>query len=133
MTSITWAGPRCVQELATILKPQNRIQGHCEMILLLLTGCGGDINPADLCKVVHSLHWARVQAAGQGADPNHGACSTAALQQQTAANQHPQHTSHSCSVRLQIPGHILVLVKESVSRHIDCDAGCKGTHFILVS
>ena len=81
---------------------------------LLLTGCGGDINPADLCKVVHSLHWARVQAAGQGADPNHGACSTAALQQQTAANQHPQHTSHSCSVRLQIPGHILVLVKESV-------------------
>ena len=29
MTSITWAGPRCVQELATILAPQNRIQGHC--------------------------------------------------------------------------------------------------------
>ena len=29
MTSITWAGPRCVQELATILAPQNRIQGFC--------------------------------------------------------------------------------------------------------
>ena len=30
MTSITWAGPRCVQELATILGPQNRTQGRCE-------------------------------------------------------------------------------------------------------
>ena len=28
--SITWAGPRCVQELATILAPQNRIQGRCD-------------------------------------------------------------------------------------------------------
>ena len=30
MTSITWAGPRCVQELATFLGPQNRTQGRCE-------------------------------------------------------------------------------------------------------
>ena len=28
--SITWAGPRCVQELATFLGPQNRTQGRCE-------------------------------------------------------------------------------------------------------
>ena len=32
MTSITWAGPRCVQELATILAPRNRIQGRCALI-----------------------------------------------------------------------------------------------------
>ena len=30
MTSITWAGPRCVQEAAAILGPQNRTQGRCE-------------------------------------------------------------------------------------------------------
>ena len=30
MTSITWAGPRCVQGLAAILGPQNRTQGRCE-------------------------------------------------------------------------------------------------------
>ena len=30
MTSITWAGPRCVQEAAAILGPQNRVQGRCE-------------------------------------------------------------------------------------------------------
>ena len=29
MTSITWAGPSCVQELGTFLAPQNRIQGRC--------------------------------------------------------------------------------------------------------
>ena len=29
MTSITWAGPRFVQEAATILGPQNRTQGSC--------------------------------------------------------------------------------------------------------
>ena len=29
MTSITWASPRYVQELATILGPQNRTQGRC--------------------------------------------------------------------------------------------------------
>ena len=29
MTSTTWASPRYVQELATILGPQNRIQGSC--------------------------------------------------------------------------------------------------------
>ena len=28
MTSITWASPRYVQELATILGPQNRTQGE---------------------------------------------------------------------------------------------------------
>ena len=32
MTSITWTGPRCVQELVTILAPQNRIQGRCDII-----------------------------------------------------------------------------------------------------
>ena len=31
MTSITWAGPRCVQEPAAILAPQNRTQGRCEI------------------------------------------------------------------------------------------------------
>ena len=31
MTSITWAGPRCVQEPAAILAPQNRTQGRCEV------------------------------------------------------------------------------------------------------
>ena len=30
MTFITWAGPRCVQEAAAILGPQNRTQGRCE-------------------------------------------------------------------------------------------------------
>ena len=29
MAYITWAGPRCVQEPATILGPQNCNQGHC--------------------------------------------------------------------------------------------------------
>ena len=29
MTSITWACPKCVQEAAAILGPQNRIQGRC--------------------------------------------------------------------------------------------------------
>ena len=29
MTSITWAGPSCVQELGTFLAPQKRTQGRC--------------------------------------------------------------------------------------------------------
>ena len=29
MTSITWAGPRCVQEPAAILAPHNLTQGRC--------------------------------------------------------------------------------------------------------
>ena len=33
MTSITWAGPRCVQEAAAILGPQNRIQGRCDALI----------------------------------------------------------------------------------------------------
>ena len=33
MTSITWAGPRCVQELATILAPQNLTQGRYDLNL----------------------------------------------------------------------------------------------------
>ena len=33
---ITWAGPRCVQELATFLAPQNRIQGRCELVVAQL-------------------------------------------------------------------------------------------------
>ena len=36
MTSITWAGPRCVQELAAILAPHNRIQGRCELFQALV-------------------------------------------------------------------------------------------------
>ena len=34
MTSITWASPRCVQELTTILGPQNRTQGSCDLLPL---------------------------------------------------------------------------------------------------
>ena len=34
MTSITWAGPRCVQGLAAILGPQNRTQGRCDIYLI---------------------------------------------------------------------------------------------------
>ena len=30
MTSITWASPKCVHELADILGSQNRTQGHYE-------------------------------------------------------------------------------------------------------
>ena len=36
MTSTTWASPRYVQELATILGPQNRTQGSCELAMLYL-------------------------------------------------------------------------------------------------
>ena len=32
MSSITWPSPRYVQELATILGPQNRTQGRCGML-----------------------------------------------------------------------------------------------------
>ena len=32
MTSITWASPRYVQELATILGPQNPTQRSCDML-----------------------------------------------------------------------------------------------------
>ena len=35
MTSITWAGPRCVQEAAAILAPQNRTQGRCVALVVL--------------------------------------------------------------------------------------------------
>ena len=34
MSSITWADPRCVQELGTFLAPQNHIQGRCELFLI---------------------------------------------------------------------------------------------------
>ena len=34
---MTWAGPRCVQELANILGPQNRIQGHFGQYLTLVS------------------------------------------------------------------------------------------------
>ena len=34
MTSITWAGPRCVQELATFLGPQNRTLGRCDGLIV---------------------------------------------------------------------------------------------------
>ena len=33
MTSITWAGPSCVQELGTFLAPQNRTQARCVPLL----------------------------------------------------------------------------------------------------
>ena len=32
MTSITWAGSKCVQEPAAILAPQKRTQGRCEAL-----------------------------------------------------------------------------------------------------
>ena len=32
MTSITWVSPRYVQELTTILGPQNRTQGSCDIL-----------------------------------------------------------------------------------------------------
>ena len=35
MTFIKWASLRCVQELATILGPQNRTQGSCDWFLSL--------------------------------------------------------------------------------------------------
>ena len=48
MTSITWAGPRCVQELATILASQNRVQGRCVLFPYLqgaawLSGGSGSV------------------------------------------------------------------------------------------
>ena len=33
MTSITWAGPRCVQEAAAIFGSQNRTQGRCGVLM----------------------------------------------------------------------------------------------------
>ena len=33
MTSITWASPRYVQELTTVLGPQNRTQGSCVLLI----------------------------------------------------------------------------------------------------
>ena len=36
MTSITWAGSRCVQEAATFLRPQNRTQGRCDIYYLYI-------------------------------------------------------------------------------------------------
>ena len=45
MTSITWAGPRCVQEAAAILGPQNRTQGRCDVNRVgLLCTCKPDGN-----------------------------------------------------------------------------------------
>ena len=35
MTSITWAGPRCVQELGTFLEPENRTQRRCVVYFIL--------------------------------------------------------------------------------------------------
>ena len=43
MTSITWAGPRCVQEAAAILGSQNRTQGRCGMLT------GGKIVVMQVC------------------------------------------------------------------------------------
>ena len=39
---ITWAGPRCVQDAAAILGPQNRTQGRCvkNELQILLAGRG---------------------------------------------------------------------------------------------
>ena len=37
ITSINWEDPRYVQELATILGPQNRIQGRSGMLSLIPT------------------------------------------------------------------------------------------------
>ena len=35
MTSITQAGPSCVQELGTFLGPQNRTQERCDIYIIL--------------------------------------------------------------------------------------------------
>ena len=47
MTSITWAGHRCVQEPAAILAPQNRTQGrcdrHCTIVIYCYLYCRVDI------------------------------------------------------------------------------------------
>ena len=45
MTSITWAGPRCVQELGAFLGSQNRTQRGCE---LFSAECGAPLKP---CRV----------------------------------------------------------------------------------
>ena len=37
MTFITWACLRCVQELTTILGPQNRTQGRCAMLMMIIS------------------------------------------------------------------------------------------------
>ena len=37
MTSITWAGPRCVQEPAAILAPKNLTQGGSAVVAVCLT------------------------------------------------------------------------------------------------
>ena len=48
MTSITWAGPSCVQELGTFLAPQNRTQGRCVLDIVFI------VNIYDYdCKYLH--------------------------------------------------------------------------------
>ena len=42
MTSITWVGPRCVQEAAAILGPQNRTQGRCVVLLYCTNDVTGE-------------------------------------------------------------------------------------------
>ena len=54
MTSITWAGPKCVQEAAAILGPQNRIQGRCGV--LFARGGGWEMGGEDRdCGVINLL------------------------------------------------------------------------------
>ena len=61
MTSITWAGPRCVQEAAAILGSQNRTQGRCELQLQIgipSSSSIGNINISDLpaCDLASAQH-----------------------------------------------------------------------------
>ena len=45
MTSITWAGPRCVQEAAAILGPQNRTQGRCGLYMTTFSRDNSEPSP----------------------------------------------------------------------------------------
>ena len=45
MTSITWADPRCVQELAAILAPQNPVQGRCGLMSIYFIIQAGTMSP----------------------------------------------------------------------------------------
>ena len=67
MTSITWAGPKCVQEPAAISAPQNRTQGHCDMyiglycVLYMLSAINSMSGVTlQFCNVSQAARWAAV-------------------------------------------------------------------------
>ena len=57
MSLITWACLRCVQELTTILGPQNRTQGSCEMhdVTRALRTCGFKVSDIVSVKFVGTI------------------------------------------------------------------------------